>query len=139
MSGAVRIAAPPTALAFVAPRALPSRASVSAGGALVAGGAAELWVGHAWGLNVLRADGSVDRVGGAEGLPVTNVTLLAAGAEAGTLWVGSRQGLALRHEGTGDAWRFFSGDRSSARLVAIEMKSITCRTGTRAPLGCSAL
>lgn len=74
-------------------------------------GMPELWIGHEYCLNVLRADGTVDRVSGPEGLPVANVTSLHAGAEAGTIWIGSSQGLVLRCPACDDTWRYFRGDR----------------------------
>ena len=88
--------AAPTALAFVR---TPPTAEV------------ELWIGHRYCLNVLRADGSLDRVSGEQGLPVGNITSLARGSEDGTLWIGSDQGVALKCAACGDAWRYFGGDR----------------------------
>jgi hypothetical protein len=114
--------APPTSLAFVEPAAAALReaqmgadgvggAGGAGGAASAAGRQAELWIGHAWCLNVLRLDGSLDRVSGAQGLPVGNVTALRAGGAPGELWVGSVQGLALRCPRCDDEWRFFGLDR----------------------------
>ena len=89
----------------------------------------ELWIGSRWCLDVIRADYSVDRVGGYEGLPVGNVTALVAGAEPGTLWIGSTQGLALRCETCDDTWRFFAGDRWLAGGSSI----VTVGLGAPAP------
>ena len=71
----------------------------------------ELWIGHRYCLNVLRADGSLDRVSGEQGLPVGNITALARGSDDGTLWIGSTQGAALKCDACKDTWRFFGGDR----------------------------
>jgi hypothetical protein len=74
---------PPTSLAFVTPSGpAPLRGRVDAVGG-VRGGArtAELWIGHRWCLNVIRDGGSVDRVGGDQGLPVANVTHLSSAGD----------------------------------------------------------
>ena len=68
------------------------------------------------GLNVLRTDGTVDRISGPQGLPLANITQLRAGTAPGELWVGSTAGVAFRR--APDAmrtplerrWRYFAGD-----------------------------
>lgn len=105
----------PTALSFVR-RSLPRTSAASLRHEAPAdnngaGTEVELWIGHRYCLNVLRADGSLDRVSGAQGLPVGNITVLARGAGDGVLWVGSAQGVALRCERCSDTWRYFGGDR----------------------------
>ena len=98
----------PTALAFTTE---PAGAS---------GGTEQLlWVGHEWCLNVIRADGTVDRVSGPQGLPVANITSLSAGnylRDFDSLWVGSTAGVALRRPADATRaplerrWRYFVGD-----------------------------
>jgi hypothetical protein len=116
------IDAPATALQFV------PRKQQSPGDA-----AFELWVGHQWCLNVLRADGLVTRVDGRHGLPVSNITSLSyseGSSGMGGLWIASKVGLALLREpymntrtvddtapdtvdytAPEDRWRYFGGDR----------------------------
>ena len=78
-----------------------------------------LWVGHVWCLNVIRADGTVDRVSGPQGLPVANITSLSTGSytlDGDSLWVGSTAGVALRRPADAARaplerrWRYFVGD-----------------------------
>ena len=75
----------------------------------------DLWIGHQWCLNVVRGDtGWVDRVSGAQGLPVGNISGLAVGGDSTrpVLWISSTTG-AVRYAPSDetDKWRFFSGDR----------------------------
>ena len=90
------IDAPPRALAFLAN---------------------DLWIGHEWCLNVVHGDtGWVDRVSGAQGLPVGNISSLAVDGTGtrSVLWIGTATG-AVRYmpndRYSSDRWRFFSGDR----------------------------
>ena len=85
---------------------------------------ADLWVGHAWCLNVIRSDAIVDRVSGAQGLPVGNVTSLST--TGSTLWIGTTAGVALLQlnttTATTDRWRYFGGDRwlaGGSRVVSV--------------------
>lgn len=76
----------------------------------------DLWIGHQWCLNVIRADtGWVDRVSGAQGLPAGNITGLSVGSDANwpILWISTAIG-AVRYtprDHPNDRWRYFSGDR----------------------------
>ena len=114
------IDAPAAALSFVRPAA--AAKPIAAGSDMMSAGAAskvELWIGHKYCLNVIHPDGRVDRVSGAQGLPVGNITSLVRGSEDGTLWIGSAQGLALRCEQCDDVWRFFGADRWLAEGDAV--------------------
>eukprot|EP00936_MAST-01D_sp_MAST-1D-sp1_P001367 g1367.t1 len=107
----------------------------------------DLWVGHKLCLNVLRAGalGAWDRVSGAQGLPVANITSLVAGPEPGTLWLGSREGLALMQsypdpaQGE-DGWRYFGGDRwfPSNDTSGFEVMSVAAVAAPLAPASPSA-
>jgi hypothetical protein len=106
------IDAPATALQFVSTKQKsPSDAAF------------ELWVGHQWCLNVIRADGLVTRIDGRHGLPVSNITDLSY-STGGGLWIASKFGVALLREpymnkrivdddytASEDRWRYFGGDR----------------------------
>ena len=71
-----------------------------------------LWIGHAFGLQVLDlTHGALQRFGvydGPTGLPVANVTSLAVGAAE--LWVGTARGLPRRTSSNGE-WRYIAGRR----------------------------
>lgn len=80
----------------------------------------EIWVGSKYCLNVIRPDHSVMRVSGREGLPVANITQLATSNGAASLWVASKEGLALYCKSCKSVWRFFGGDRYTVSNFTIE-------------------
>ena len=73
--------------------------------------AESLWIGNRQCLNVLHADGRIDRLVGRNGLPMAEINVLAP--VNGAVWVGSStSGAALwQQSGEGEKWRYLQGDR----------------------------
>ena len=72
----------------------------------IAADARGLWVGTAGGLNYLTG-GTWFAFTGHDGLPICNITHLAAGME-GALWIGTPEGAIRLHAGQ---WRYYAGRR----------------------------
>lgn len=74
-------------------------------------GAESLWIGNRQCVNVLHANGRIDRIVGRNGLPMPEINVLAP--VNGAVWLGSSaSGAALwQHSGEGEEWRYLQGDR----------------------------
>jgi ligand-binding sensor domain-containing protein len=71
-----------------------------------------LWIGNQFCLNVRHQNLIFDRVGGLEGLPYPNITVIAGDPRDG-LWVGTKTGVIRYRESDAapNKWKFMRGDR----------------------------
>ena len=95
----------------------------------------DLWVGSASCLNVLRASGAVERVSGAQGLPMRNISALSV--HGLDLWIISPSGVALHRplsHPPETRWRYFAGDRWLPTSTAVPTLGATSGGRSGAPV-----
>lgn len=99
--------------------------------ALAGDTAGDLWVGTPIGLSRRAPDGTWTQLRGKDGLPVEDITALAAAPNGEDLWIGTSRGAVLyRPNAEGRKWfyrqgpRYLPGDQVRAIAIAPDSKSV---------------